>query len=104
MRMRTAAQSKGGLRSRATQDEPREGTRLRRVYDALLSDRGEWVSLGHLLYHNCSHNGALIRQLRDFYGMDIEVRGRAKPKYRLVGEWFGRTYVSYVKEQGDAEV
>lgn len=94
MRVCSAAEIKGhGRRS----GEPREGSRLRAIYDLLLTHRGDVVEF------DAKKHDALVRSyLGDFYGMEIESSdGRARGqtgkvrRWRLVGEWLGSQYVDY---------
>ena len=85
MRVLSGDEIKKGQYKR-TQALPREGSQIRAIYDFLKENAGREVTLSGPPY-------SLIRQLRDFYGCEIEiVRGKS---YCLVGEWFGRTYVDY---------
>lgn len=83
---------------------PKEGTKLRQVYDALKAAPGKSVLIDFvedraLLYRQ-------LQQLRDFYGLDIQ-NVPTGPKHRhtkyehvLVGEHIGKDYVSYVDAAG----
>lgn len=49
--------------SLTTQQAPRPGTKVRAIYDLLLANKGQTVS--------CKPGPGMIRDLRDFYGLDI---------------------------------
>lgn len=69
---------------------PREGTKLREVYDTFQRNKGvplDWSST--------QYSG--MYQLTDFYGLDI-IRLK-KNTWLLAGEWFGRVYVDYVSDR-----
>lgn len=77
-------------------DAPTEGTKLREVYDLLMCRRGIPVEIPF----DCLKRGWMIRQLTDFYGLDIrkiDQKNQSKPhEYVLAGEWCGREYVDYI--------
>lgn len=93
-----------GKRFSPLQQIPSEGTRIREVYDALMSSIGkpiciqlDWNSDGRSL-------AAAINQLKIFYGLDIRLlRPENKSRslcalHAVVGEWFGKIYVDYTCE------
>lgn len=96
--LRSSKQRPAGPKLR---DKPREGSRLRAIYDALQSNKGAPVEI-HL-------DGNELRQLSDFYGLDIRnvrrgfhregCQGWREPAHLLAGEWFGRVYIDYVAER-----
>lgn len=88
MRCTSAAHTKTGhFRGQLV---PREGTRIRQVYDRLMAERGKPVATSFAGDANQSR----LRQLRDFYGLDI--RCLRPGLWVVAGEWFGRTYVDYI--------
>lgn len=98
MRCATVAQCKRS-HSAMLQNVPREGSRLRAIYDLFQSRKGLPVEFYQRRY------GAEIRQLTDFYGFDIRrlqsgnsQTGRAS-LYVLAGEWFGKVYIDYIAER-----
>lgn len=99
MRNASAASAKGYREH--TQLRPREGTKLRALYDLLVANKGYPVTVSKA-------NKYRLVQLRDFYGLDIihiSGRGRGHPPIRwlLAGEWFGRTYVDYIADRINKE-
>lgn len=101
MRVSTAGQMKGTTKN-STRDAPREGTKLHAIYTLFLQHRGEWLP-GKILGFDIKTRSRTLRDLTDYYGFEIERRGpRCYMEYRLAGEYFGRDYVSYVKEESHA--
>ena len=79
---------------------PKEGTKLRVVYDLLQSNKGQPVDLK---LHDRTNLHRAVDQLRNFYGMDIRVTLQENKKskggcyqHTLVGEHIGRDYVNYL--------
>jgi hypothetical protein len=71
---------------------PREGTKIRAVYDLFYANKGKLVPF------NSSRNAHYcLIQLTDIYGLDI--RRIRKCTFCLVGEWFGRVYVDYTQQE-----
>lgn len=100
MRCQTAAKSKSKNQKGAPlQSVPREGTRLRAVYDLFQAQRGLPVEYQH------GQGERLFAQLTDFYGLDIRRLRNGSSRvgristYILAGEWFGRVYVDYIAER-----
>ncbi len=87
-RVVTASQLRG--RSVKTQRLPREGTRLREIYNRFLANRGDGVQL---TYHEAS---VCVRDLTDYYGCDIRWVGHHL--YAMVGETVDGVYVDYVAQ------
>jgi hypothetical protein len=86
MRVATVSEMKRGrVPSRG---EPREGTKVRAVYDLFMTHKGTPVS------YSRAHRPEIIDRLTDNWGLDIRRVG--KGRYLLAGEWFGREYVDYV--------
>lgn len=81
---------------------PREGSRIRKVADFLLDNRGEWVKIPWQEFGIKTHHlGTMIAQLRDFYGMDIRSAGPHKG-YCLRGEYMGKDYICYLPGASNA--
>lgn len=85
-----------------TKRVPRNGTRLRELYDYLQKNRGQWVPFFAEIRPNS--RGAYYVQLRDVYGLDIQCRQigafpRPRREVMLAGEWRDDAYVSY--REGD---
>jgi len=76
---------------------PREGSRLRLIYDAFMSRKLEAIRFDKELGVSPTTVQTAVHNLTDFYGLDIRP-GKYGTGYRLVGEWFGRVYVDYSKE------
>lgn len=95
---------KNGQKLQELQLEPREGTRTREIYDALLAAPGRPVDLSLSKMTNGRHDHGPLVSLKLFYGLDIRlVRHGRKSAGRnalhaLVGEWFGKIYVDYTCE------
>ena len=76
---------------------PTEGTVVRDVYDLLLANAGKPVAImmNPKLRHNKSGTvGKSIETLKTYYGCDILYQHR---RHTLIGEWKGKTYLSYEK-------
>ncbi len=102
MRVETASQSKGAGR-RKTSALPGGGTKARKAYDILFSNRGRPV---YGLRHDFGGKdiGRLIEDLRDYYGCDIISTMGHNGYYLLAGEWFGVHYSDYVVQAIDQEL
>jgi hypothetical protein len=87
-RQLSAARSMGKRCSGRTSDKPKEGTKLRAIYDALID--GQVVASSDFGVRRGSF-GASINQLRDYYGLEIEEKQRHS--YRCLGEWDGPYFV-----------
>lgn len=75
---------------------PKEGTKLRKLFDWFNANKGKVVKLP-----NChSHSGNYLLQLRDYYGCDI--RRIKRGYYCFVGEWINDEYVSYIEKSWQA--
>lgn len=99
MREQSAAQVKG--RGAHRQDVPREGTRIRRMYDLLMANKGQGVEVNLTSFENKpSRSGVAINYLRDFYGLDI--RRLRNGHWVLAGEWFGKVYVDYIAQRHES--
>lgn len=81
------------LKGRATKivaSMPREGTKLRELYDLFQSNKGQVIAI-----NRTKQTGRRFEDLIDFYGLDIQhVR---LGQWILAGEWFGENYVSYLR-------
>lgn len=95
MRMESAAVAKG-KRAPLTQLVPRDGTKVRALYDLLMLNKGLPVDLPLTLLYNSGS----IEHLRNFYGMDIRKLGYGR--WVFAGEWFGPTYLDYVADRIEA--
>jgi hypothetical protein len=87
---------KGRFFKSAYEDKgPREGTRIRAIYDMFKAKPGLPIR-----FNVCATDHVAFTQLRDFYGFDIR---RVDPNKRgmliLAGEWFGSRYRDYVEER-----
>ena len=102
MRQESAASMKG---TRAHyQLAPREGTKLRALYDGFMEHKG--LPFQRNL---CPKDHRRIADLKDFYGLDIRMlksgsgnrwEGSSVPgTWVLAGEWFGKTYVDYIADR-----
>jgi hypothetical protein len=80
---------------RHDQIAPREGTYNRQVYDILMANKGEPVELPP-----ARRLASVVDSLSLTYGLDVKLQRRTRRPslFTLVGEWFGKDYVSYVKE------
>lgn len=85
----SVAQIKKGFK-RPIHQLPREGSRIRGLYDLFSMYKGHIIDLGPALPKN---HYMTIQQLVDFYGMDIHHIG--KGKFCFSGEYIGSRYVSY---------
>lgn len=75
---------------------PREGTLIRGYYDAFIQNKGMPVRLSF-------NNRFIAAQLTDVYGLDIRClkKGRGGSTWILAGEWFGKTYVDYIRSTSE---
>lgn len=94
MRVAPASTLKGS--TRVIQKIPREGTRLRRMFDLLSESKGVPIDIPLATFEGTTGHGRLIADLRDYYGLDI--RMIAYGRWVLAGEWFGKVYVDYIVE------
>lgn len=98
MRMESAAASKGTKSGAATRNlRPRDGTKLRALYDQFMANKGVPVEMTIAAMLGSPNKGGEVDQLRDFYGLDIRKLGYGR--WVLAGEWFGKTYVDYIAER-----
>lgn len=103
MRCATAAEIKAGKNHCAAQRDliPREGTRIREVYDLFQSRRGLPVEFQTT---DTAADKTILIRLIDTYRMDIRCirkgsrRVGRRSLWLLAGEWFGRVYVDYVAQ------
>lgn len=92
--------AKGRVTSR--QSSPREGTKLRRMYDLLMASKGlpldtPLAMFGMTAESRSNNAGIYIENLRNFYGLDI--RKLEPGRWVLAGEWFGKVYIDYIAER-----
>lgn len=92
MRCQTVSQAKGKITSPHC-DVPKEGTKIRALYDRFFLNKGKTIPL--IGNHE---NLGRINRLMDDYGLDIRHVGRGNG-YILAGEWFGKVYVDYIAER-----
>ena len=82
------------------QQKPRQGSRLRAIYDVFVENKGKPIEMPAGL------DKGNMAQLTDYYGLDIRHiqrgfhrNGINRPSlYVLAGEWFGKTYIDYIAE------
>lgn len=96
MRTETAAQAKGTKRGACCREIPHEGTRMRRVFDIFMANKGVPVDIAPSQFGG-RNKGSVVRQLTDIYGLDL--RCIRPGRWVLAGEWFGRHYVDYIAER-----
>lgn len=80
--------------------EPREGTRLRELWDLFQASPGQPIEVR---FPNRTGKGYTNRQLddlRDYYGLDIVAAGLGL--WVLKGFWEGTDYTSYLQEGSNA--
>jgi hypothetical protein len=100
VRVESASVAKG-RRAAPTQLKPRDGTRIRAIYDLLQANKGLPIEV-HLTKMCISKSGNIsraINDLSDYYGLDIRRIGGRYGRWVLAGEWFGRTYVDYIADR-----
>lgn len=83
---------------------PREGTKLRLIYNLLYEYRGSHVPIekwrrlcdqaGHSSVVDC-----IYKYLPDYYGCDILGQGSHARGPALIGEWMGKVYIDYTQEE-----
>lgn len=99
MRRETVATIKGRS-GRHIQQEPREGTDLRTLYDALMAVRGDLTKLVPAAqFVGASSVGPTLEHLRNDYLLDIRSRPGRRGGSCLVGQWDGDRYIDYVTER-----
>jgi hypothetical protein len=72
--------------------EPREGTKLREIYDRFMANKGVPITIS-FANRNGKPTNRHLDDLRDYYGLDIRAAGRGL--WVLAGAWDGTTYTSY---------
>lgn len=85
------------------QEEPRQGTTTRKIWDKLFERPGEFVDLREVTTNVASIANARQRLINE-YNLDIRslLRGgsdREHVLYCLAGEYQGRGYIDYVAEK-----
>ena len=95
MKLASATVSKGFGRT-DTHPRPQEGTRLRRMFDLFVKQKGCPVEIS-LTWFEGKNSSALVEQLRDCYGLDL--RRLSNKRWVLAGEWFGDFYVDYIADK-----
>lgn len=97
MKGMSAAEIKRGERT-TRQLTPREGTKLRELFDVFQSNVGKPISVAPRNTKEGMRQRQSIDQLKNFYGMDI--RHWQEPNYYwFVGEWFGAVYVDFLNSE-----
>ena len=78
-----------GASQHLKRDIPKEGSKIREMYDLFYSNRGKIIDI-------TIDSGGYNRKsyLENSYGLDI--RRISKEKWILVGEWDGKVYIDYV--------
>jgi hypothetical protein len=79
------------LRGRATGrvgTAPREGTKLRQLYDLFQANKGQAV-----FFNRSRQDCRRFNDLTDYYGLEIQQVRRGQ--WILAGEWFGNDFVDY---------
>lgn len=66
------------------------------MFDLLMANKGVPISVRLSLFEGQRCTGAVIRDLQDYYGLDI--RKIRNGEWVLAGEWIGRTYVDYIAD------
>lgn len=89
MRHATASQLLGKRRAPVS-SAPREGTKIREVYDLFQANKGRVINF-------TQPSGNITDNLTDYYGLDLRCVGYGK--WILAGEWFGKIYVDYIAER-----
>lgn len=95
MRCQTVSSSKG--KSTGLLNEvPGEGTKIREIYDLFQANKGRVISFSF------GRNQKILKNLIDFYGLDIRNIGQCK--WVLAGEWFGKVYVDYITQRMNNDI
>lgn len=93
MKQLSAARLKG-QKVRSQHVTPEEGSMLRTAYDYFVANKGLPVEFDG----STKLNSSILRQLRDFYGLDIRRLGKAK--FCFCGEYVERgVYIDYIAER-----
>lgn len=89
--MRVTAAQILGKKSPSPQDKPREGTKLREIYDRAMT--GNWFIIADIAQKNIPNT---LAQLTIGYELEFESkRGYRSPsKYRCIGKWDGADFKS----------
>ncbi len=83
---------------------PRQGSKLRATYDRLTANPGIPISIDDIVPGPSRDRANQIRQLVDFYGLDIRLWRRASfdrdesTLWLLAGEWNGKEYTDYTQK------
>lgn len=92
MKVMSAGQLKGDKRNPNPRAHPKEGTKLRTVYDFFLMNRGIPVK-----FSVTTINNRVVEDLQNYYGLDI--RNIRRGTWVLAGEWINGKYKDYIAEQ-----
>lgn len=90
MRALPASHLKGSARLQV-HPRPRDGTKLRKLYDLFAASKGKAIPF------KCAGYQRQVADLVDYYGLDI--RRVRNGTWILAGEWFGRVYVDYIADR-----
>lgn len=91
----SAERIRAGLDRTNKRNEPREGTKLRELWDLFLAHKGEAVEVT-FSNRGSALNRRKLDDLTDYYGFDVKRLGPGR--WMLVGRWIGHDYVSYVNK------
>lgn len=91
MHTASAAAMKGYYKITNSREIPREGTKIRELYDLFIGRKGQVVRVAQ-----AGRRQTAIRRLQDSYGLDVRPLG--KGRWMLVGEWCGKVYLDYTPE------
>ena len=93
----SAAQIKASVKRRGKcrplEPYPREGTKIRALFDLFVEFRGQIIDFGANSYKVDKTLGTRVKYLQDMYGMNITHLSLGKWCYR--GEYIGGKYVAY---------
>ena len=93
----SAAQIKASVKRRGKcrplEPYPREGTKIRELFDLFVEFRGQIIDFGHEGRKYDHQLATRIKYLQDMYGMNITHLHLGKWCYR--GEYIGGKYVAY---------
>lgn len=95
MKMESVSTAKGRRRASA-QLISTDGTRVRRLYDLLMANKGIPLDVP-LTKFDGRPIGRVISCLTDYYGLDI--RKLHNGRWVLAGEWFGPAYRDYIADR-----
>src|SRR6266404_2959165 len=82
-----------GISQHNKRDLPREGSKIRELYDLFMANKGKIIAISLNLNGDTSSNRRK-EYLQDSYGLDI--RKVCNGKWILAGEWDGKVYIDYM--------